>query len=99
MHFLVVVPGMRWETVQGRWPAYRLRFKEAFREMSDEDLHALPADRNEILGLLNEKYGVEPADADRRFEDWLYGLADEIDGPAEADGRPSATSSTQGSSN
>jgi hypothetical protein len=73
---------MRWETVQGRWPAYRTRLREAFKEMTSEDVHALPADRNEILGLLEEKYGVDRADADRRFEDWLYGLRDELGGRA-----------------
>ena len=74
---------MRWENVQSRWDHYRGHFAESFSEMTDEEVHNLPDDRGEILGLLHEKCGVEPADADRRFEDWLYGLEDEIDGPTE----------------
>lgn len=86
---------MRWDDVQPKWNDYRKRFGSAFSELTADEVHGLSGNRDEILGLLEKKYGVDQGDADRRFEDWLYGLEDEIDGPTETNGHSSSSVSSQ----
>ncbi|HEX9564841.1 MAG TPA: CsbD family protein [Gemmatimonadaceae bacterium] len=67
---------MNWDQIKGNWRVYKGRVKERWGELSDDDLDRIDGKRDQLLGLLQNRYGKTrevAADEVREFEDTLRG--------------------------
>ncbi|MHB1294037.1 MAG: CsbD family protein [Anaerolineae bacterium] len=54
------------------WPAMRARIQERWSDLTEEDLARLDARREELAGMLQEKYGYARAQAEREVAHLMH---------------------------
>jgi uncharacterized protein YjbJ (UPF0337 family) len=61
---------MAWDQIEGNWKQFKGRVKEAWGELTDDELDQIAGKRDMLLGKLQERYGMEKDEADRRLRDF-----------------------------
>lgn len=74
---------MNWDQITGNWKEWRQKIKEQWIELSDDDLAMIRGQRDRMVNLLQEKYGLAKGPAERALNEFLNGL----DVDARTDGR------------
>ena len=67
---------MNWDTVKGQWKQFRGKVKENWGKLTDDDLDRIEGKRDQLLGAVQQRYGVARDEAEeqvRRFETTLSG--------------------------
>ena len=65
---------MTWDEIKGNWREYKGRLREKWGELTDDDLDRIAGKRDQLLGVLQNRYGRtrEAAEKElREFEDNL----------------------------
>lgn len=65
---------MNWDQIQGRWKEFKGKAREAWGDLTDDDLDRVEGQRDQMVGLIQKKYGDTRADAERKVDDWVRGL-------------------------
>jgi uncharacterized protein YjbJ (UPF0337 family) len=61
---------MNWEIVKGNWNQWKGRAKEAWGDLTDDDLDMVEGQRDQLVGRLQERYGWAKEDAEREIDNW-----------------------------
>jgi uncharacterized protein YjbJ (UPF0337 family) len=61
---------MAWDQIEGNWKQFKGRVKEAWGELTDDEIDQIAGKRDMLLGKLQERYGIEKDEADRRLRDF-----------------------------
>ncbi|MBP6015185.1 MAG: CsbD family protein [Candidatus Promineofilum sp.] len=61
------------DILQGKWAQLKGKVKQQWAELTDDDLDRISGKREEIVGLMQERYGWERARAETEFDDYLKG--------------------------
>ena len=74
---------MNWDHVEGKWKQYKGALKEKWGKLTDSDLEVIAGKRDQLIGRIQERYGLTKEQAQREVEDYLRTLpaADEIEEP------------------
>ncbi len=69
---------MNWDQVEGKWKQASGRVKEKWGKLTDDDLQVIRGKRDQLVGKIQERYGIAKEDAERQVEQFTrtYG-ADE----------------------
>jgi uncharacterized protein YjbJ (UPF0337 family) len=59
---------MNWDRIQGNWTQFKGRVKEAWGELTDDDLDVVDGRRDQLVGKLQERYGIARDEAERRLQ-------------------------------
>jgi uncharacterized protein YjbJ (UPF0337 family) len=74
---------MDWTRVEGNWKQMRGRVKERWGRLTDDDLTVIAGRRDQLEGMIQERYGYARERAEREIEDWYRSidssLAEEIE--------------------
>ncbi len=62
---------MNWDQIAGQFKQYSGRLREKFGELSDNDIQATQGRRDQIEGLIQQRYGITKEEAHKRLEDFL----------------------------
>jgi uncharacterized protein YjbJ (UPF0337 family) len=104
---------MNWDTIEGQWKQLKGQIKAKWAKLTDEDLASLSAKKNELVGKVQERYGIVRDEAERQVDEWMTKLgrsgekpgpkgAPEPDGPSAGEpprsGEPPSPSPTAASS-
>ena len=65
---------MEWTRVEGNWKQMRGRVKERWGKLTDDDLTAIAGRRDQLEGLIQERYGYAREKARREIEDWYRSM-------------------------
>ncbi|MDP3264686.1 MAG: CsbD family protein [Tabrizicola sp.] len=65
---------MNWDQIEGKWKQYAGKAKEAWGDLTDDDLDRAAGKRDQMIGLVQEKYGKTKNDAEREVDDWFRRL-------------------------
>ena len=65
---------MDWTRVEGNWKQMRGRAKERWGKLTDDDLTAIAGRRDQLEGLIQERYGYAREKARREIEDWYRSM-------------------------
>ncbi len=57
----------------GKWNQLKGKIKQQWGELTDDDLDRISGKRDEIIGLVQERYGWERERAEAEFESFLKG--------------------------
>lgn len=61
---------MNWDQVEGKWHQLKGRVREQWGKLTDDDLDVIAGKRDQFLGKLQERYGLEKAEAEKQLEEW-----------------------------
>ena len=64
---------MNWDQIQGKWTEYKGKAKQQWGELTDDELDSISGKRDEIAGLVQQRYGKTKEEAERAVDDWMAG--------------------------
>ncbi|WP_029032484.1 CsbD family protein [Salinarimonas rosea] len=65
---------MNSEQFRGNWNQIKGRAKQQWGKLTDDDLTRVEGHRDELVGRIQERYGIAKDEADRQVSDWERGL-------------------------
>lgn len=81
---------MNWDQVAGKWKQLRGAARQSWGRLTDDDLEQIAGNRDKFIGVVQERYGIQKEEAQRRTDEWLKTLSDpgETTTPKRSTGRP-----------
>jgi uncharacterized protein YjbJ (UPF0337 family) len=61
---------MNWDIAEGNWKTLKGKVKQQWGKLTDDDLTKIEGKREELLGRIQERYGVAKDEADKQIKDW-----------------------------
>ena len=65
---------MNWDRVEGNWRQLKVKVKEQWGKLTDDQIDQIAGRRERLVGLVQEKYGIERDKAEREVDGWLSKL-------------------------
>lgn len=65
---------MNWDQVEGNWKQLRGKAKEKWGDITGDELDRINGKRDQLVGLVQAKYGHAKAEAEREVDGWFKGL-------------------------
>lgn len=63
---------MNWDQIEGKWKQYKGKAKAKWGELTDDELDRIEGRREELVGLVQERYGQAREAAEKEVDDWLH---------------------------
>lgn len=61
---------MNEHTMKGQWNQFSGKVKEKWGELTDNDLTKIDGQRDQLVGRIQERYGIEKDEAERQVTDF-----------------------------
>jgi uncharacterized protein YjbJ (UPF0337 family) len=61
---------MNWDRVEGNWKQMTGKVKEKWGKLTDDHLTQIYGKRDQLVGRVQEAYGISRDEADRQVSDW-----------------------------
>lgn len=62
---------MNWDLIEGKWKqALGKIFKEKWGKLTDDDLRMIGGQREQLVGKIQERYGIAKDDAERQVNEF-----------------------------
>lgn len=61
---------MNWDQIQGNWKQVIGRAKEQWGKLTEDDLDVIAGRREQLSGIIQERYGVAKDDAEKQVAEW-----------------------------
>jgi uncharacterized protein YjbJ (UPF0337 family) len=65
---------MNWDRISGNWKRLEGKVKEKWGKLTDDDLTFAGGKRDQLLGRIQERYGLARDEAERQLKDWEKSL-------------------------
>jgi uncharacterized protein YjbJ (UPF0337 family) len=65
---------MNWDQIKGNWKQYQGKAKQQWGKLTDDDLTRAEGHRDELVGRVQERYGLAKDDAERQVREWESSL-------------------------
>jgi uncharacterized protein YjbJ (UPF0337 family) len=65
---------MNWDQVQGKWKQYKGKAKEKWGQLTDDDLDTIDGRSQQLVGKLQERYGIAKEAAEKQANEFLGSL-------------------------
>ena len=65
---------MNWDTIQGSWKEMMGKAKAKWGDVTGDEWASITGRRDEIVGLVQKRYGRARDAAEREVDDWMRGL-------------------------
>lgn len=67
---------MNWDQIEGKWKQARGSIKVKWGKITDNDFDTIAGNRDKLIGILQEKYGIAREEAQERADVWANSLRD-----------------------
>lgn len=61
---------MIWERIKANWNQYRVRAKEQWGKLSEEQLHNIQGNRDHLASRIAHAYGLSKEEAEKQVGSW-----------------------------
>jgi uncharacterized protein YjbJ (UPF0337 family) len=61
---------MNWDRISGKWTDFKGKVRERWAKLTDDDLARIQGKRDQLLGVLQERYGWVREQAERQIKDF-----------------------------
>ena len=61
---------MNWDRIEGKWKQYKGMAKEKWGELTDDELDQMAGKRDQLVGKVQERYGIAKDEAERQVDDF-----------------------------
>ncbi len=65
---------MNWDIIEGNWKEWQGAAREKWGELTDNELQEAKGEREQLVGLVQQKYGYAREEAEKQVDDWRAGL-------------------------
>ncbi len=65
---------MNWDQIQGSWTQLTGKVKEKWGKLTDDDLTVIAGKRDQLAGLLQERYGYAKEQAEKALDEFTKDL-------------------------
>jgi uncharacterized protein YjbJ (UPF0337 family) len=62
---------MNWTQIEGQWHQLTGQVKSQWAKLTDDDLKNIAGKRQQLIGKLQERYGVLKDDAETQIDKWI----------------------------
>lgn len=67
---------MNWDQIEGKWTQFKGQLKQRWGRLTDDDLDVINGRREQLLGVLQERYGIAKQSAENEIKEFLETLQD-----------------------
>ncbi|HEY9020333.1 MAG TPA: CsbD family protein [Paracoccaceae bacterium] len=61
---------MNWDILEGKWKQFTGSAKENWGKLTDDDLDQAAGKRDQLVGKIQEKYGIARDEAETQVDEW-----------------------------
>jgi uncharacterized protein YjbJ (UPF0337 family) len=61
---------MNWDQVEGKWKQFKGSVKQKWGKLTDDDLDVVAGKRDQLVGKIQERYGITKEEAQKQIDDW-----------------------------
>jgi len=61
---------MNWDQAKGNWKQFKGQVKQKWGKLTDDDLTRINGKREELVGRIQERYGLAKEQAEKELEDF-----------------------------
>lgn len=61
---------MNEDTIKGNWKQFKGKVKEQWGKLTDDDLDVIAGQRDQLVGKLQERFGLARDAADKQVAEW-----------------------------
>jgi uncharacterized protein YjbJ (UPF0337 family) len=61
---------MNWDQIEGNWKQFKGKVKEKWGRLTDDELDVLSGKRDQLIGKIQERYGIAKSEAEKQVEDF-----------------------------
>ncbi len=65
---------MNWDQVKGNWKQFQGRAQQTWGKLTDDDLQRIEGEQTELVGKIQERYGIAKEEAERQVDNWMRNL-------------------------
>jgi uncharacterized protein YjbJ (UPF0337 family) len=65
---------MNWDQMQGKWKQMKGSLRQQWGKLTDDDLETIAGNRDKLVGVLQERYGIAREEAQKRADEWAATL-------------------------
>jgi len=65
---------MNWDQIEGKWKQYSGKMKEKWGKLTDDDLTTSEGRRVELVGTIQERYGIAKDEAEKQVDSWFRNM-------------------------
>lgn len=68
---------MNWDRVEGQWKQMSGKVKAKWGKLTDDDLTVIAGKKDQLVGRIQERYGIHKDEAEKQVDQWNTTLADD----------------------
>jgi uncharacterized protein YjbJ (UPF0337 family) len=68
---------MNWDRIEGNWKQMMGRAREKWGKLTDSDFVAIAGKRDQLVGRIQERYGIAREEAQKQADEWAKALKEE----------------------
>ena len=61
---------MNWDRIEGNWLQFKGKAKEQWGKLTNDDMDRLEGKREQLIGRIQESYGLTRDEAEKQVTDW-----------------------------
>ena len=65
---------MNWDQIEGKWKQVTGSARERWGKLTDDDIQTLTGQKDNLVGKIQERYGIAKADAEKQADEWSHEL-------------------------
>jgi len=65
---------MNWDRIEGNWKQFTGTVKQQWGKLTDDDLQVVEGRRTELVGKIQERYGIAKDEAERQVDTWIRNM-------------------------
>ena len=63
---------MNWDQIEGKWKQAKGSVKQKWGRLTDDDLEFIAGKRDQLVGRIQERYGISKEEAQKQVENWDF---------------------------
>ena len=61
---------MNWDQIAGDWKQFSGKIREKWGKLTDDDFSVIGGKRDQLLGVIQKRYGIAKEEAERQLSDF-----------------------------
>jgi len=61
---------MNWDQIEGKWKEMKGKARSQWAELTDDEMDQIGGRREQLIGKLQQKYGMARDKAEKEVDDW-----------------------------
>jgi len=67
---------VNWDIIEGNWKQAKGKVKQQWGKLTNDDLEMVSGKRDQLVGIIQESYGMARDEAERQVQEWEARNAD-----------------------